>query len=216
MKSGEPGEDDEQATSSGLTSTERRWVLRVLAVFVGVPVLLIVVMVVAGLVGGVWPPFVAVDTASMEPGLERGDMVYVVDTDGTPSEDGTGESGVVTAAQADASGYEKFGASGDVILYEPDGRDDEVPVLSRAMLYVEEGENWVEDADPAALGSANTCSDLDYVCPAPHSGYITRGDNNPTYDQVTRVSTVVKPEWVVGTGELSIPYLGTVRLREGS
>lgn len=152
--------DNRQPTSSGLADTERRWVLRLLAVVVGGPVLLIVVMFVAGVVGGVWPPFVAVDTTGMEPGLQRGDLVYVVDTDAAPSSDSEDERGVVTARQAETTSYEKFGASGDVILYEPDGNSLETPVIHRAMMWVEENENWVEDANPAFLRGAETCSDL--------------------------------------------------------
>jgi signal peptidase len=53
--------------------------------------------------------------------------------------------------------------------------------------------------------------------PAPHAGYITKGDNNPGYDQQSLgVDTVngkvpvepVKPEWVVAVAKVRVPYLG--------
>jgi signal peptidase len=80
------------------------------------------------------------------------------------------------------------------------------------MFYVERGENWYNRADPDALGGADSCAEL-ANCPAPHGGFVTKGDANDNYDQVhpTR-STVVRPEWVIGTAELRVPELGWLRL----
>ena len=54
--------------------------------------------------------------------------------------------------------------------------------------------------------------------PAPHAGYITKGDNNSAYDQqclAVRVSDgrwvriePVKPEWVIAVARVRVPYLG--------
>ncbi len=53
--------------------------------------------------------------------------------------------------------------------------------------------------------------------PAPYSGYITKGDNvvtNKHFDQEGQISylTPVKDEWIIGTAQYRIPYLGYIRL----
>jgi len=78
------------------------------------------------------------------------------------------------------------------------------------MFWVEDGENWYDEANEQYL-RADDCDEL-ANCPAPHAGFITKGDNNGEYDQARRISTVVKPDWVRGTAEVRIPWLGWVRL----
>ena len=169
-------------------------------------------------VSGVWPPMVAVESGSMEPNMVEGDLVFIVDNerfvpDGAVTNDGD-PTGVVPADAAEREDRTKFGAHGDVIVFRPNGNTGSTPVIHRAMLWVEDGENWYDRGDPDALGAADDCAELDH-CPAPHAGFITQGDNersNANYDQVTRLSSPVRPEWVVGTAELRVPYLGHVRL----
>ena len=169
-------------------------------------------------VSGVWPPMVAVESGSMEPNMERGDLILVVDNDrfapdSAVTNDGA-STGVVPADVAERQGRTKFGAHGDVIVFRPNGNVGRTPVIHRTMLWVEAGENWYDRGDPDALGGADDCEELDH-CPAPHAGFITQGDNefsNANYDQVTRLSSPVRPEWIVGTAEIRVPYLGHVRL----
>ncbi|MCQ4333436.1 S26 family signal peptidase [Natronomonas sp. F2-12] len=169
-------------------------------------------------ISGVWPPMVAIESGSMEPNMERGDLVFVVDNERFTSEAAPvtegGSTGVVPADVARTRGEANFGAPGDVIVFRPNGNTGRTPVIHRAMLWVEEGENWYDRAAPGAIGRADDCSELEH-CPAPHAGFITKGDNtrtNTRYDQVTRLSAPVRPEWIVGTAELRVPYLGHVRL----
>ncbi|MFB6090989.1 MAG: S26 family signal peptidase [Halobellus sp.] len=61
------------------------------------------------------------------------------------------------------------------------------------------------------LGAAGDCRDLP-ACPAPHAGYITKGDNNRAYDQVSGIAPVVKRSWVEAKAQIEIPELGRVRL----
>ncbi len=169
-------------------------------------------------VSGVWPPMVAIESGSMEPNMERGDLVFVVDNerfvpDGAIETD-EHTTGVVPADVAQTRERTKFGAHGDVIVFRPNGNPGRTPVIHRAMLWVEAGENWHDRADSDALGGAEDCSELEH-CPAPHAGFITKGDNeltNANYDQTTRLSAPIRPEWIVGTAELRVPYLGHVRL----
>ncbi|MDY7082405.1 MAG: S26 family signal peptidase, partial [Halobacteria archaeon] len=89
--------------------------------------ILISLMVVAGVAGllffvsGVWPPMVAIQSGSMEPGLVRGDLVFVVD-EGKFTPDGMkAHHGIITkeVAENSSSSYEVFGKEGDVIVYYP-------------------------------------------------------------------------------------------------
>jgi len=163
-------------------------------------------------VSGVWPPLVAIESASMEPHIDKGDLVFVMEEERFSGENA--KHGVVTARQA--SSYDRFQQPGDVIVYEPNGSDRRTPIIHRAMFYVEKDEDWYSRADPDAIGDADNCSEL-ANCPAPHDGFITKGDNersNRNYDQVgNAISPPVKPEWVVGTAEYRVPLLGEIRLR---
>jgi len=169
-------------------------------------------------ISGVWPPMVAVESGSMEPNMEVNDLAFVMDADrfqpGASESVGPGDTGVVTAAVGAETGYSQFGRTGDVIVYRPDGSSQRTPIIHRAMFWTEEGENWCESeaVNPAYLSNTDTSSDQ---CVASHSGFITKGDDNPTYDQAgtQRISNPVRPDWVVGTAEMRIPYLGWFRLQ---
>lgn len=69
------------------------------------------------------------------------------------------------------------------------------------MYYVEKGEPMWADGPPA-----------------PHAGYITKGDNpktNPLYDQQGSISAYqpVKKEWVIGVARFyRVPFVGYVSL----
>ncbi|MFC4540769.1 S26 family signal peptidase [Halosolutus amylolyticus] len=164
-------------------------------------------------VSGIWPPLVAVESGSMEPNMERGDLVFVVDDDRFVGDGSAAGTGVVTLDNGQESDHEKFGNPGDVIVFRPDGTDHRTPIIHRAHFYVEEGENWVTtQANPSYL-NGNDCNDI-RSCPAPHDGFVTKGDANYNYDQVglSPKSSVVKPEWVTGKAMFRIPWLGHVRL----
>jgi len=161
-------------------------------------------------VSGVWPPLVAVESGSMLPNMERNDLVFVMEETRFPGE--RAEHGVVTARAGVETDYTKFGNPGDVIVYVADGDRGGTPIIHRAMLWAEAGENWCAAADPAHLGGL---SPSDPRCVADHAGFITKGDNNPTYDQATGLSGPVRPAWVVGTAEFKIPGLGWIRLQSG-
>ena len=169
-------------------------------------------------ISGVWPPMVAIESGSMEPNMQINDLAFVMDTDrfqpGASEDIGPGDTGVVTAAVGAETGYSQFGRSGDVIIYQPDGNGQRTPIIHRAMFWVEEGENWCENeaVDPVYLGNIDTDSNQ---CVVPHDGFITKGDDNPTYDQAgtQQISDPVRPDWVVGTAEMRIPYLGWFRLQ---
>lgn len=138
---------------------------------------------------GLWTPMVAVESESMVPHIQIGDIVFMESID---------RKGIVTQQDGKQSGYTSFDDYGDVILYRPYGRGDKTPIIHRAMYYVEEGE-------PMWNGGP----------PAPHAGYITKGDNNPSYDQKGSISYLqpVKKEWITGVARFSrVPVLGCISL----
>ncbi|SEW26014.1 S24/S26 family peptidase [Natrinema salifodinae] len=163
-------------------------------------------------VSGIWPPLVAVESGSMEPHMHRGDLVFVADEGRFVGDNPADGTGVVTLENGQESGHEKFNNPGDVIVFQPNGNAAATPVIHRAHFWVEEDERWVETkANEEVIGDA-TCAEVQ-SCPAPHDGFVTKGDNNAGYDQYgNSVSTVVKPEWVTGKAMFRIPWLGHVRL----
>jgi signal peptidase len=125
---------------------------------------------------GLWTPMVAVESGSMVPNLNIGDIILV---------QGASRTTVITWDEANKTGYSTFNHPGDVILYRPYGKEslnlfDQIkmllgmspgqekatPIIHRALRYVKTGEPmW--DKGPKA----------------PFSGYITKGDHNDVIDQ---------------------------------
>jgi len=156
---------------------------------------------------GVWPPMVAVESGSMEPNINQYDLI-VVSEPGRFAPAEANEQGLVMADTSD-TGYGSFNEPGSVIVYDYPGRVGS-PIIHRVRFRVEAGENWFDRTSPDAV-DAESCAEL-RNCPAPHAGYITKGDNNRRYDQANGVAPVVKSEWVNGVARFRIPYLGRLRL----
>ena len=175
---------------------------------------LTIVLIVGGLlfgISGVWPPMVAVESESMEPNINKYDLVFVTEPGRfSPSE--ADQIGVVSADAVDSTEYASFNAAGSVIVFD-NPQATGPPIIHRAHFFVEEGENWYDRTNPDHI-SASDCDELQY-CPAPHDGYITKGDNeasNNRYDQANGIAPIVKPEWVTGVARLRLPYVGYIRL----
>ncbi|WP_247003582.1 S26 family signal peptidase [Halosolutus gelatinilyticus] len=198
-----------------------RWLLRSdddTAVLMRDVVSIAAVVAVVGLllfaVSGVWPPFVAVESPSMEPNMNTGDLVFVVDQHRFEGAGTVADTGVVTKSSAADSSDGRFGGTGDVIVFAPGGDRTATPIIHRAHFWVDDGENWVDTkANQEYLGGNVDCDDVTY-CPAPHAGFITKGDANLRYDQAGggARTTVVAPGWITGKALFRIPWLGYVRL----
>lgn len=85
------------------------------------------------------------------------------------------------------------------------------PIIHRARFHVSAGENRYPRADPSAFpASVEGCGDVPQR-PAPHAGYITKGDANTHYDQAAGVPPV-RPRWVEAKAQVRVPWLGWIRL----
>ncbi len=141
---------------------------------------------------GRFSPMVAVESKSMVPHLNIGDIIFIESPD---------RSKIITYEDGEKTGYSSFGYYGDVILYMRSGNEESTPIIHRAMYYVNKGE-------PMWPGGPS----------APYAGYITKGDNNntnPLYDQQGSVSYLqpVKKEWVIGVARFRpVPLIGCVSL----
>ncbi len=165
-------------------------------------------------ISGIWPPLVAVESGSMEPHMERGDLIFITEEGRFAGDGAVQGTGVVTYEQGKESGYRKFGKAGDVVVFKPGGSDRKTPVIHRARFWVEEDENWIQTKASEEIVGDTSCDEV-RTCPAPHAGFVTKGDNNAGYDQLRGSgarTTVVKPEWVTGKAMVRIPWLGHVRL----
>lgn len=167
--------------------------LIIFTVMVGIPFM----------ISGVWPPFVSVLSESMEPNLNTGDFVFTVDNERYTDNDLPG--GVYTMEDQDRSSFNEYG---DVIIFYPNGDTTKTPILHRAAFYVEEGENWINRPNKSI--TLRSCDET-LNCPAPHDGFITKGDNNPSYDQAGGLSRPVKEEWIESRAKYRIPFVGHIR-----
>ena len=159
--------------------------------FLSVIAFLIIFMVLSKLVFGLWTPMVVVESGSMEPHMQIGDIIFVKSIDRVK---------IITNEEGKKVGYESFKNYGDVILYRPYGLEGVTPIIHRAMYRVEAGESMWEGGPSA-----------------PYSGYITKGDNaitNKRFDQEGQISydMPVKDKWIIGTAQYRIPYLGYIKL----
>jgi signal peptidase len=117
-------------TSESPTVVFAREILWVVAVVAGIALFLF-------LVSGTWPAVVTVESESMVPHMNVGDLVFVVSAE-RYGELQTWESGKET-------GYIKFGDFGDVLIYEPNGASGSLipgigagthPIIHRAMTEI--------------------------------------------------------------------------------
>ncbi|HDO19213.1 MAG TPA: S26 family signal peptidase [Thermoplasmatales archaeon] len=118
-----------------------------------------------------------------------------------------------------ADGYRTYGDYGDVIIYKPYGRDDVLPIIHRAMCWIEydadSGTYTVEEYGIHNATSVNIPElNLHNYRPS-HSGFITKGDNNNLCDQHPMADICnepVKMEWIIGKAQGELPWFGSLKL----
>jgi signal peptidase len=151
------------------------------------------------LICGTWPAVVTIESRSMEPNMNVGDLVVVV------QKDRYGE--FMTWDIARQANVTKYNGYGDVIIYKPNGMTSVHPIIHRAIGYVTAG-------SPVTEIRGNLLR-VNYT--PSHDGYITWGDNNPAPDQFVSYPGIgtpepVKDEWIVGKALFSVPLVGYLPL----
>jgi len=154
------------------------------------------------LICGTWPAVVTIESRSMAPNMNVGDLVVVV------QKDRFGE--FMTWEEAKQANVSKFNGYGDVIIYKPNGLTSVHPIIHRTMVYA-------TNATPLTEIRGSTLR-TEYA--APHDGYITWGDNNPAPDQFVAYPGIgtpepVKDEWIVGKALFAVPLVGYLPLHIG-
>ncbi len=152
--------------------------------------------------------------------IDPGDLVFVKKVDS--------RSDVKTLAQA---GKERYGKSGDVIVFQPDGRLDKTPIIHRALFWLEIHGNRtfsVPDLDLYNITDLNHPKIMQLVGRAwsyhqqhfmftagpEDSGFITRGDNNLKADQPSDVANMpVQLDWILGKARGEVPWVGLIKLK---
>ncbi len=145
-------------------------------------------MLISQITLGTPKPAVAVESGSMLPNIDIGDIVIIQSAQRTQ---------IISHTEGAISGYTSFNEYGDVILYRKYGSSTDTPIIHRAM-------EWVEEGQPMWSGGPA----------APHSGYITKGDNNMEIDQKTTTSMLqpIKEEWIIGVARWHVPWIGYLSL----
>jgi len=178
-------------------------------------------------------PMVAIESGSMEhPNspfgrlgtIDAGDMVLVQKV--YSRNDIAVHGGNFGGAQA-KNGWQTYGDYGDVIIYHPDGDMKTVPIIHRAMCWVD-----VEIIDGQRTYTIKEFGIFNETSFGPipelglltnekpnwsHSGFLTKGDHNDLFDNLPNQGVLestqpIKLDWISGKARLEIPWFGTINL----
>jgi signal peptidase len=180
-------QDQTRERAKRFWKTDNYWLALLRDILVALLVVAIIISIVYAYSGTV-TPLVAVESGSMEPHINIGDLVLI-----------TRPTNIITSQQGQAINYKSFGEYGDVIVYYPNGDHSATPIIHRAMYWVNAG---------GRLPNNQT---------AANAGYITKGDANTEYDQPLLLGGTpplepVKPDWIIGKATFAVPELGQLRL----
>jgi signal peptidase len=184
-------QDQPRERAEKFWKTDNYWLALLRDILVALLVVAVVLSIVYAYTGSV-TPLVAVESGSMEPHINIGDVVLTRVTDRTQ---------IVNNTEGKSTNYQSFGNYGDVIVYRPNGDPNATPIIHRAMFWVNAGDRLPDSTQTAA-----------------NAGYITKGDNNTEYDQPLLLGGTpplepVKPEWIIGVAQQpAIPWIGELRL----
>ena len=117
-----------------------------------------------------------------------------------------------------ATSHRTYGDYGDVIIYYPMGNKDRVPIIHRAICWVEKNSDGTYTVKEYGIYNATavSISELHLSNYRPqNSGFITKGDHNEYPDQIPNggiCAQPVKVEWIVGKARGEIPWFGLIKL----
>ena len=250
---------------------------------IGVAVLAVIIVIGSIFAySSAWPPMVVIESGSMMHSHERS-MLGVIDTGDLTLVKKVGQrSDIITYLDAanqshSNAGHQTYGNYGDVIIYARNGHFELIPIIHRAITWLQFNRSYAPfsgGAPPSVLNSTWDLPDLgryNITVPAntnthqvqslgmvrswhfgseqlveisidltsaamimgthPHSGFITKGDNNAGPDEAAvpparnlqgpppawdpHGTTDVQPvmfEWVVGRAEFELPWFGVLKL----
>lgn len=182
-------------------------------------IIILIILMVMYAYTRVWPPIVVIESTSMEHSnppygrigtIDAGDFTFVKKADNKEA--------IVTYYQGKKTGYMTYGNYGDVIIFRKNGKAG-TPIIHRVIVWVEvyPGNNTIKYGIPELGWFNNDSVELKEVglqdYHPPHSGFITKGDNNPSCDQgAGKEVQPVKFEWVIGVARGEIPWFGGIKL----
>jgi len=165
--------------------------------------------------------------------IDTGDLVLVQEVDNVAD--------VVTYTEGYVTGHRTYGDYGDVIVYKPNGNAGVTPIIHRAMIYIEVNpdgisyraeslrdlpahkwsvsnplDTWDNLTSTLYINNVGYAGsavviDIDGLSMPLRSGFITKGDHNPTIDQPYRSSNI-ELDWIVGKARGEIPWFGLLKL----
>jgi signal peptidase len=165
--------------------------------------------------------------------IDTGDLVLVRDIGDVDD--------IETYVDGFVFGHKTYGDFGDVVVYRRDGSQTQTPIIHRAMLYLEINEDGHSYRAPSlqylAAEKWSTSNpmdtwdhltsvimiyhvgwnditvniDVNHFIPYRGNGYITKGDHNPTIDQMAS-NRPVDVSWIVGKARGEIPWFGLLKL----
>ncbi|MDR0309228.1 MAG: S26 family signal peptidase [Candidatus Methanoplasma sp.] len=156
--------------------------------------------------------------------IDTGDMIILKDKS---------KVNIQTYVDGYKTGYKKFGDFGDVIIYERSGN---IPVIHRAMLWLEYNSNetwsapslegYPEELWSCTSGDHNNLYgilmlngqeiNLDNITrTSPYSGYLTKGDNNVSFDQPSNIPGVyglISYDKIQSVAWFEVPWVGAFKM----
>jgi len=173
-------------------------------------VILALLIIIFWFFTGLATPFAAVPTDSMHPNIKSGDLIIMKSPTRNSPTHPAANTRIRTVSSVQGHNHASFGKSGDVIIFYADlvNSSESEQYIHRAHYWTQKGENWVTEINSTYV--EGSCSDLP-TCPAPNDGFITKGDNKDTFDQVSKINPVPEHS-VIGVAQYRIPWLGHVRI----
>lgn len=235
----EPPEDPEKKTLARRIATEGR---SFFFDFLGAVMVLLIIIGALYTYTGNWPPLVVVQSGSMMHSQEES-QVGVIDTGDLVFVKDIGErDAIIPYQEGIGKDHRTYNSYGDVIIFRPDGDSERTAIIHRAVLYIEFNEaNQSYDIPSMGLvDQSSSVTMVNYEWPTvrnitinlgaildnfrnkgvdPHSGFITKGDNNDNVDQNSLFGPgagylePVKKEWVLGKSVGEIPWFGIIKLK---
>jgi len=113
--------------------------------------------------------------------------------------------------------HRTYGDYGDVIIYYPMGNEERVPIIHRAICWVE------KNGDTYTVKEYGIYNEKSINIPELHlsnykpanSGFITKGDHNEYPDQIPNGGICAQPvkiDWIIGKARGELPWFGLIKL----